>query len=189
MSTDGPLGAVLCGGGSRRMGQDKALLRLDRVPMAERVALALEAGGCAEVVMIGGDEAGLRAAIGRRWAPDRWPGEGPLGGLITALEAAEGRGAVVSACDLPDLDGPTVRALLDAADAAPSDVDAVVAATEHPHLLAWWRPGAQARLTELFVAGERGIRRAQRRVRVIEVAVEPHTMRNVNEPADLAPGE
>ena len=56
-------GAVLTGGLSARMGRDKALLRVDGVPMAVRVATALRAGGADPVAAIGGD--GPRTASAR----------------------------------------------------------------------------------------------------------------------------
>ena len=58
-------GAVLCGGASRRMGRDKALIAVDGVLMAERVAQALTVGGCGEVVFVGGNAEAL--AVAGRW--------------------------------------------------------------------------------------------------------------------------
>ena len=79
-------GAVLCGGASRRMGRDKATLVLDGRPLAVRVADELAAAGALRVEAVGGDaEALVRAGLVHR--PDRWPGEGPLGGIVTSLEA------------------------------------------------------------------------------------------------------
>ena len=181
---DGPWGAVLCGGDSRRMGRDKALIPIDGVPMAERVARALAGGGCGEVVLVGGDRDALTAATGRRWVPDRWPGEGPLGGLLTALDAAGGRDVVVAACDLPDLDPSSVRALVDAAATA-AGAEAVVAVTTHPHLVGWWRGSALGHVQAVFETGERGIRRALRHLAVVEVPVPEPAMRNVNTPDEL----
>ena len=105
-----PAGAVVCGGASRRMGRDKALVAVDGVAMAERVARALEAAGCADVRFIGGDAPAL-AALGRPVLPDAYPGAGPLGAVITALRAS-GRPVVVAACDLADLDADTVVAVV-----------------------------------------------------------------------------
>lgn len=179
-----PWGAVLCGGDSRRMGRDKALLAIDGVAMAERVARALAAGGCGEVVLVGGHRDGLIAATGRPWREDRWPGDGPLGGLLTALAAAGDRDVVVAACDLPDLDGATVAALV-AAGREDAAADAVVAVTAHPHLVGWWRSTTRPQVERLFAGGERGIRRALRHLHVIEVAVPPEVVRNVNTPEEL----
>jgi molybdopterin-guanine dinucleotide biosynthesis protein A len=86
------------------MGRDKALVLIDGVPLARRVADALEAGGCARVLAVGGDAPAL-AALGLEPVPDRWPGEGPLGGLATALGAVTGAAAagevlVLAPCDL-----------------------------------------------------------------------------------------
>lgn len=85
------------------MGCDKALIEIDGRPMAARVADALRAGGCAPVLAVGGDGHAL-AAVGLVPVTDRWPGEGPLGGLATALSVAEdvssaGRLAVGAAAD------------------------------------------------------------------------------------------
>jgi molybdopterin-guanine dinucleotide biosynthesis protein A len=81
------------------MGRDKALVEVDGVALARRVADALVAAGCARVLAIGGDAPAL-GALGLDPVPDRWPGEGPLGGLATALGAAADADVVVLApCD------------------------------------------------------------------------------------------
>lgn len=78
-------GAVLCGGASRRMGRDKALISLEGRALAVRVAEAVAAAGASGVVAVGGDLDGLRAA-GLAAVPDRdGPGAGPLAGIVTAL--------------------------------------------------------------------------------------------------------
>ena len=46
-------GVVLVGGKSRRMGQDKAFLAVEGVPVIERILLALQ--GCFEHLLLVGD--------------------------------------------------------------------------------------------------------------------------------------
>ena len=94
-------GAVLTGGRSTRMGTDKAFVEVDGRPMAGRVAAALRAAGAAEVLAVGGDLDRLPSLGFDRAVPDRHPGEGPLGGLLTALAAAGHDVVVVLACDVP----------------------------------------------------------------------------------------
>jgi molybdenum cofactor guanylyltransferase len=69
---------VLAGGASRRMGRDKALLKLDGVPMIVRMA-RLAGPHVASVTVIGPPK--RYASLGLCVVPDRWPGVGPLGGL------------------------------------------------------------------------------------------------------------
>jgi molybdopterin-guanine dinucleotide biosynthesis protein A len=175
------------------MGTDKAFVEVDGVAMAERVARALVAGGCEPVTFVGGDSVGL-ARFGRPAHADRWPGEGPLGGVLTALSVSEGDDVVVAACDLPFLDGPTVRRLLDAvADgegggAAGEVVDVVVARTERLEpALAWWRAGTADDIARRWDGGVRALHDVIGALRRVEVAVDGAVLRNVNHPSDLPP--
>ena len=79
-----PIGAVLCGGASRRMGVDKAAVEVDGTPMARRVGDVLAAAGCSPVIAIGGDPTAL-GHLGLDVVDDGFPGQGPLGGILTAL--------------------------------------------------------------------------------------------------------
>ncbi len=81
------------------MGSDKALLRIDGTPMARRVGDALEMSGASTVMAVGGDGPALTRA-GLHVVADRWPGAGPLGGIVSALDATEAPVVVVAACDL-----------------------------------------------------------------------------------------
>lgn len=178
------VGAVLCGGASRRMGRDKALLPVDGVAMAARVAAALRDGGCDEVVAIGGDVDGL-AALGLAVVPDEFPGEGPFGGLITALAACPTAAAVVIvACDLPSLQAASVRALVAALPGHDVAVASVEAGRAQP-VCAAWRPTALAVLRPAFVAGERRMMNAIGLLSQVVVPVPPQELANVNTPGDL----
>jgi molybdopterin-guanine dinucleotide biosynthesis protein A len=163
------------------MGRPKALIDVDGAPMVVRVATSLGAAGCTPVRLIGATA--LPSDIGYSLVEDRWPGEGPLGGVITALLDAGGD-VVVAACDLPDLDVATVRAIRDAPGA--DRADAVVATTDRLEpALARWNFRALERLTATFASGERALHVALQHLDVVEVSVEPAAMRNINTPGDL----
>jgi molybdopterin-guanine dinucleotide biosynthesis protein A len=168
------------------MGRDKALVAVGGVAMAERVARALEAGGCGPVVLVGGDADQLDD-IGRPWVGDLHPGAGPVGGVLTALAAVGGADVVVAACDLPDLDAVSVSALLAAASRNPG-AEVVAAETERLEpLLAWW-PASSARLVqEQFDGGVRALHEVIGRLAAVRQAVSPGALRNVNRPEDLDP--
>jgi molybdenum cofactor guanylyltransferase len=170
------------------MGTDKAFVEVDGVAMAERVARAMAAGGCEPVAFVGGDSVGL-ARFGRPTHADRWPGEGPLGGVLTALAAAGGDDVVVAACDLPFLDGPTVRRILDAVpDRGGQAVDVVVARTQRLEpALAWWAAAAGEDLARRWDGGVRALHEVIGALRRVEVAVDGAVVRNVNRPSDLPP--
>ena len=112
MSSIAPLGAILAGGASTRMGTDKALVDLGGRPMIRSVATALEDAGC-RVVVVGREDqpAGLRSV------PDTPTGRrGPVAGLATALRTAAGAPVVLVGVDQPFLRPETVTGLLTVAD-------------------------------------------------------------------------
>jgi molybdopterin-guanine dinucleotide biosynthesis protein A len=164
------------------MGTDKALIEVGGVPMAERVARALVAAECSPVVFVGGVSTLLQ--LGRPVVADRWPGEGPLGGVLTALAEAGGDDVLGAACDLPMLDGPTVRMLI--AAAVSEEVDVGVATTDRLEPgLACWSGAARPRIEALWARGVRALHEAIAELRTVEIPVDPAVLHNVNRPADL----
>jgi rhodanese-related sulfurtransferase/molybdopterin-guanine dinucleotide biosynthesis protein A len=147
-------GAVLVGGQSSRFGRSKALARVDGITMAEHVAAVLEDAGCRPVVFVGGaaDEIVGLAHTGRVHLRDRWPAEGPLGGVLTALMGL-GAEVVVAACDLVDLSVASVRSVMVDDD---SDITIAVASGER-RALARWRMTGRDELLDHFARGDRSL--------------------------------
>lgn len=107
------VGAVLAGGASRRMGQDKAALLLGGESLLARVVRRLRAA-TDDVIVVGPPE---RQSLvpGVQVVPDARPGLGPLGGIYTALRASAAPYTFVVACDMPFVQPELVRYLLDLA--------------------------------------------------------------------------
>ncbi|WP_448096354.1 molybdenum cofactor guanylyltransferase [Luteibacter yeojuensis] len=97
------VGLVLAGGRSSRMGEDKALMRLDGHTLLERGLSVLRAAG-AERVAISGTRAG--------GIPDRWPEAGPVGGIASAAAGLPDGEWLVIPVDMPRLHEDVLRPLL-----------------------------------------------------------------------------
>jgi molybdopterin-guanine dinucleotide biosynthesis protein A len=91
-----PIGVVLAGGASLRMGRDKAILPVLGETLPAWAARRL-AGVCAEVVVA---DRGRGLLPGFSSLPDG-PGRGPAAGLLGVAAAHPGRPLLVLACDLP----------------------------------------------------------------------------------------
>ena len=102
--------AIMAGGKSKRMGQDKAWIELDGEPLIRRVANVL-AQVADEVIVVANDP--KYATLGLRVVPDRFPGGGALGGIATGVSAATHDRVLVAACDMPFLSAEVWRVLLD----------------------------------------------------------------------------
>lgn len=111
-------GLVLAGGKSSRLGRDKARIKVDGKDLLCRAVNLLESV-VGQVWVAGRDPSGH--GLHNPWFMDDIPGKGPVGGILTALRKLQ-RPCLVTSCDLPFLDQPTLLRLLRARDAAHASV-------------------------------------------------------------------
>ena len=174
--------AILIGGDSSRMGTNKAIFEVDGIAMAQRVALAAIESGASEVLLVGGTQASAKTLSGK-WFKDGWPGQGPLGAIITALKNSENDAVVVLSCDMPFLTAGVIHSLV----AGLSDAQAAVGRTDRLNWLcaAWSQAECLATMQGVWKRNERAVHRAAALLDVIEVPVPANAVRNINCMTDL----
>ncbi|MDY6850519.1 MAG: molybdenum cofactor guanylyltransferase [Thermodesulfobacteriota bacterium] len=104
----GLTGLILAGGGSTRLGQDKARLPVFGKSLLERT-VHLAGKYCVRVYVSGRDPS--KDGIDAPWLPDDRPGIGPMGGILTGLNHLGGP-LLVLACDLPLIQAETIQRLI-----------------------------------------------------------------------------
>jgi molybdenum cofactor guanylyltransferase len=186
-------GAVLVGGKSSRMGEDKAFVMLDNGTPLIRMAVDALAAVCDDVLLVGGDPARfMRFDLPARWTPDAIPGEGPLAGILGALFAAQHEACLVVACDMPYLNPQ----LLGAMAGVPRDYEilAYPRAEGYEPLLAIYTRACIPPIERMMYEGSL---RAQDLLRVMRVRLVPERIvaqfdpegtatTNLNTPQDVA---
>jgi molybdopterin-guanine dinucleotide biosynthesis protein A len=165
------VGYVLAGGGSTRFGQDKALVEIGGRPMLERM-IDLMRRVAPKLKIVGPAE--KYTEFGIETVADRWPGEGPLGGIITALldAAADsapttsnqqlqvasheaGAWCFIVSCDMPFLTEDWLKFQIQRAESSTADVVLPRSAGGFEPLCACWRPRAAEALRQAFGRGVR----------------------------------
>ena len=188
-------GFLQAGGGSTRFGADKALARIAGKTMLQRSGELL-ASVCDEVQIVAPARKYAQAA----WPvlPDRWPGEGPLGGILTALSAMQNfessvGWALIVSCDMPFLTREFLAFLGERAAASKAQVVASQSGHGLEPLCACWRADAGEGVRSAFDSGVRKVTEAMKRLSM-EVLDEPAWKRfdtegrlfwNMNTPADF----
>lgn len=105
------VGGILVGGGSRRMGRSKALLEWQGATFVERIAATLRAA-VPEVVLLG-SATGLPVSLGHLPLVADPPGpQGPLAGVLAALDFRPGFAWLILTCDQPLLTAATLDWLI-----------------------------------------------------------------------------
>ncbi len=182
------LGALLAGGGSRRMGEDKAGLAWRAgLTLGEAVESAL-LDACDRVVVLG-HGAGLPPRSGRLRLEDAEAGGGPLQAMATLLESGLAEVYVIAPCDMPGLTAAVLRALARGAEGQGLDGAGLVRAEGSLAVLPLSLRASAAPKVRALV--DRGVRRvgqlrtelALARVHADDVV---DTLRNINTPADYA---
>ena len=119
---------------------------------------------------------------------DIYPGEGPLGGILTVLQHSSAEWNLVTSCDMPGLTTDFLRRLLDAAESF--DGDAVVPVGPSGRLeplCAVYHRRCRQGLDAAFARGVRKVAVALEEVRCVPWPVpEAFYFQNVNTPEDWA---
>lgn len=179
-------GVVLTGGASTRMGTDKAFVAVEGAPMALRVAHAMEAAGAERVMCVGGDLERLRS-LGIETAPDLHPGDGPLGGLLSAFDAAADAAVLlVAPCDLLAPSPAAFRAIIAALQRSHATAVVPVARGVRQPLNGAYRAAARESLNDVFAAGERSVKGALAAISIDELDdIDPAALADADTPDDL----
>ena len=118
---------ILCGGKSRRMGTDKAMLTAEGTPNVVRLLRALtgEDSPCTDVwLSIGTGES--YPEIHAQKVSDRFPGCGPMGGLEAALTVCREEYLFITPVDTPFADAQMASELMTYMTDASQQRDAVL---------------------------------------------------------------
>jgi len=192
-------GYVLSGGASSRFGRDKALVRFGAIPLLfEIVQLAQTC--TSEVAVVAGAQNYADLGGNFEIIEDRWPGEGPLGGIITALQHTAATDAsaewnLILSCDMPFLTAEWLAFLVEHARDSDKEIQVILPHSAHgpEPLCACYRTSAAAPLKNVFDRGVRKVTQALKEVRT-EVLDESVWKRfdsagrlfwNMNTPADF----
>jgi molybdopterin-guanine dinucleotide biosynthesis protein A len=166
------------------MGRDKALLAFHGAPLARWIAAAV-AQAAHSATLIGPPE--LYSNLGYPVVPDLYPGEGPLGGILTALHHSASPWNLVVACDMPELAPPTLSKLLDAARQSNAQALLPIANGRPQPLCAVYHRDCAGPFAAVFSQGVRAVVPALAEVRTVHLPIEEVAcFQNVNTPEDWA---
>jgi molybdopterin-guanine dinucleotide biosynthesis protein A len=151
------------------MGRDKALLELGGVPMIVRIMRVVEPM-VSSVAVVGPH--GRYGSLGLRVVPDRWPGAGPLGGIVTSLSTSSADWNLILSCDLPFLTAEWIDWLISRAQG--SLAQAVVPESRQglEPLAAMYRKDCRPAFAAAFERGVRGVSEALAGVVIDRVAAD-----------------
>lgn len=173
---------IMAGGQSRRMGTDKSMVPVRGRPLVETVAEQLR--GSFSQILVSANTVEKLTFLGLPIIRDRVPGQGPLMGIASALEASVNELNFVIACDIPYIDLRYVRRMLMRADG----VDAVIPTTgdeKYEPLFAVYRKSALGAINGVLSSGGRKISDIFSRCRVKFVKLEAQQFTNLNAMADF----
>jgi molybdopterin-guanine dinucleotide biosynthesis protein A len=164
------VGYVLAGGASSRFGQDKALIEVGGKPMLARMCELLR-GVVDEVNVVAPAEKYL--SIGVKSVVDLWPGEGPLGGIVTALlktrkSDPQCEWNLIVSCDMPFLTRQWLAYLAERALKSSAQVVLPHSAHGPEPLCACYRTDAGPALRAVF---ERGVRKVTDALKQVKTEV------------------
>ncbi|MHC4395113.1 MAG: molybdenum cofactor guanylyltransferase [Planctomycetota bacterium] len=160
---------IMAGGGNRRMGTDKGMLPIKGRSMIEIISEQLR--GTFGRILISANDVEKYAFLDLPIIRDKIPGQGPLMGIASALEASEDELNFVVACDIPHIDLTFVRRML--AEAEGFDIVIPTCGDKkYEPLFAVYRKSVLESMNEVLSCGGRKISDVFSRCRVKYIELE-----------------
>lgn len=176
---------ILAGGRSSRMGRDKRLMSYKGMTLLERMCLLAESATGRKPVLVG-DNLDAPEFTSYRCIRDAVHGQGPLGGIVAALEDSPTEWTLILPVDMPGLNPGMIESLILHIDGNSEVVlfgrDGFIetlAALYRKSALFFW----QARLEGNELAPIKGIK--QLRHRIVDCSADARAFVNLNRPSDL----
>jgi molybdopterin-guanine dinucleotide biosynthesis protein A len=182
---DAITGLVLAGGQAQRMGgADKGLIEIAGRPMIEHVLAALEPQ-VGPVLISANRSFDSYARYGRRVVSDRLGGfQGPLAGMLSALDVIETDFLLTVPCDSPLLAPDLVACLFNALSGARADLAVAHDGSRQQPVFVLLRRQLGVDLEEFLAAGGRKVDQwfARHRVAEADLSHRQDSFVNVNDP-------
>ncbi len=177
-------GIILAGGESRRMGRDKAELRLGGKTLAELQVEKLRVLGITDILLSGDRQ----ALPGVRGVPDLYPGRGPLSGIHACLKAAARPVCLVLSVDVPLFPAEALGELLAAHEGGATVLGY---GGEIEPLIAVYDSALGDRAESLLLADRRSVRSLlnSTRTKVFPFTGDPTALLNCNTPEEFSRAE
>lgn len=169
---------IFCGGGSRRMGRDKALLEVDGETLLERQMRKAYSHFDDVILLSGGNE----YVTNNRQIPDAFNDAGPLSGLLAALkdvQKSHNQIAVIPV-DVPFLSDHTLRLL--SSKALEEDADAMLVQSDEKvqPLAGVYKSEVADSLEEFLKRGQRRVMNFLNQLSCRYISVHSDELRNIN---------
>lgn len=175
---------ILCGGKSRRMGSDKAMLNVGGDSLLER-QIRKAKPFFDEIVLLTGRNS---YQMDNRQLKDEIEDAGPLAGLLEALKDAAShsmRYVAIIPVDLPGLSESTLKKLSESASADPSDAVLLQAGEDLQPLAGVYSTALRDKLTHYLESGNRMVFGFVNSLNFSTIEVNEKELKNVNRPGDL----
>ena len=121
--------AIIAGGKSSRMGQDKSFVQLQGKPLIEHILARLSDLGQDETILIT-NRPDAYAHLRLPMYGDLLPNKGSLGGIYTAIHYSRTPDTLVIACDMPFVNAALLRYMLGLREAEGGPFDVIVPRVE-----------------------------------------------------------
>lgn len=172
---------ILSGGGSRRMGEDKAIMLIHGQPLLSSIAEQL-LPNIGTILVSGSYE--KYAFSGCRIVEDLEPDCGPLMGLLSTLKESDHALNFVTTCDVPEIHWPFVRRMLREIGEHDAVVSVVQGDRKQP-LFAVYKKSVVRTIEEVLAEGKQAMFALLDRLDVKYIHIEGDWYHNLNTPEEL----